>query len=63
MTHIVSGLFLIAFGLWRVFDSWHFFLDDLRGGVSVFFLVIGILSISLAIVGPEKIGINLDSEI
>ncbi|MBF0299455.1 MAG: hypothetical protein HQK51_12090 [Oligoflexia bacterium] len=55
MIQVILGLFLLAFGLWGVFDSWNYILDFFNGVAPLIMIVVGILSISLYLIGPENL--------
>ncbi|MBL6988533.1 MAG: hypothetical protein ISR65_02070 [Bacteriovoracaceae bacterium] len=60
MAQIVTGLFLIAFGLWGVFDAWHYMVDALKGGSGIVMAIVGVLSLALATKSSEKFVIGRD---
>ena len=55
MAQVITGLFLIAFGLWGFFDAWHYVLDVLKGGASIVLVFFGVLSLAVAIYSPDKL--------
>jgi hypothetical protein len=60
MAQVITGLFLIAFGLWGFFDAWHYVLDVLKGGSALVLIFFGVLSLAVAIYSPDKL---INSEI
>ncbi|MBF0360267.1 MAG: hypothetical protein HQK49_04610 [Oligoflexia bacterium] len=55
MIQVVLGIFLIAFGLWGLFDSWNYVLDFFNGFLPIIMTIVGIFSIALYVVGPENL--------
>ena len=55
MNQVIIGLFLIALGIWGLFDEWYYVLDFIKGSLPLFMIAIGILSILLFVVGPENL--------
>jgi cytochrome c biogenesis protein ResB len=48
MGHIVVGLFLIALGLWGVFDEWYYVINFVKAGASVLLCITGGLAMLAA---------------
>jgi hypothetical protein len=44
MLHITVGLFLIALGIWGVFDEWYYVIDCLKGGSAALMTVCGMFA-------------------
>ena len=54
MIEIVIGLLMIALGLWGVFDEYYYVSDFVKGGVPLFFMMIGLLAAMAGIVPIKK---------
>jgi len=44
MMEIVIGLFLLALGIWGLFDEYYYVADVFRGGLPIFLMFIGLLT-------------------
>ncbi|MBF0106078.1 MAG: hypothetical protein HQM16_12215 [Deltaproteobacteria bacterium] len=55
MTHIILGLFLIALGIWGLFDEWHYVMDISKGLLPLIMTAMGVLSLALFFVGPQNL--------
>ena len=51
MVEIVLGLFLIALGIWGVYDEYYYVADFVKGGLPVVLILVGLLA-TLAGVTP-----------
>jgi len=51
MVEIVLGLFLIALGIWGVYDEYYYVADFVKGGLPVVLMLVGLLA-TLAGVTP-----------
>lgn len=47
MVQVIVGLFLIALGIWSLFDEWYFVVDFIIGIGPILTLLIGLLSLAL----------------
>lgn len=45
MLHITIGLFLIALGVWGIFDEWYYVIDFFKGGSCALLMVGGLFGI------------------
>jgi len=55
MNEVIYGLFFISLGIWALFDQWYYVMDNLKGMLPVVMLAMGILSLVIVVVGPEKL--------
>jgi len=58
MLHIIIGLFLIALGIWGLYDEFYYVADIIKGGFPLF-LIFGGLIATLAGFIPPKTKENL----
>ncbi len=54
MLEIVIGLLMLALGFWGVFDEYYYVSDVVKGGVPLFFMMIGLLATMAGIVPIKK---------
>ncbi|MBF0205488.1 MAG: hypothetical protein HQK53_01230 [Oligoflexia bacterium] len=54
MIQVILGLFLLAFGLWSLFDSWNYVADFFKGFLPLAMILIGIVSIGISVFITEK---------
>ncbi len=47
MVQVIVGLFLIATGIWGLFDEWYFVLDFFNGFLPIVMMLVGLLSLGL----------------
>jgi len=52
--HIILGLFLVALGIWGIFDEWYYVLDCLKGGGSLLLLLVGLLAMIAGCFGKPR---------
>ena len=52
MMHVIIGLFFIALGVWGVFDERYYVVDFIKGGGSVFLIIVGALAIFAGVASP-----------
>ncbi|MBF0443903.1 MAG: hypothetical protein HQK54_18485 [Oligoflexales bacterium] len=57
MVQVIVGLFLIAFGIWGLFDDWYYVLDFFSGLIPVLMIMVGLCSLALVYIGP-KLGLK-----
>ena len=50
MFEIVVGLFLIALGIWGIYDEYYYVLDIVKGGLPIFLMMFGLLAALAGIV-------------
>lgn len=50
MLEIVIGLLLLALGIWGVFDAYYYVADFIKGGLPVFLMLWGLLSMLAGII-------------
>ncbi len=48
MTRVILGLFLLAFGIWGLFDNWYYFKDAFKGFLPLAMLALAALSFGVA---------------
>jgi len=53
MMHVILGMFFIALGIWGIFDEWYYVIDCVKGGVSLFLIVVGLLAIVAGVLGKR----------
>ena len=53
MVQVIVGLFLVAFGIWGLFDDWYYVVDFISGMVPVLMVLVGMCSLALAFLGPK----------
>ncbi len=53
MMRVILGLFLIAMGIWGLFDEWYYVLDFLNGFLPIVMTLIGVLSLILFFFGHK----------
>ncbi|MBF0314621.1 MAG: hypothetical protein HQK50_09710 [Oligoflexia bacterium] len=62
MMQVILGLFLLAFGLWGLFDSWNYVLDFFSGVMPLAMMGIGAFSIALYFIDPKVINKQTDDK-
>lgn len=53
MMEIVLGLFLVALGVWGIYDEYYYVADFVKGGIPVFLMLSGLIA-TLAGIIPVK---------
>ena len=53
MVQVIVGLFLVAFGIWGLFDDWYYVVDFISGFAPVFMVLLGVCSLALVFLGPK----------
>lgn len=54
MLHITIGLFLIALGVWGIFDEWYYVVDCVKGGGAMLLIVGGLVGMLAGLVRPGE---------
>lgn len=60
MTHIIVGLFLIALGIWGIFDEYYYVADFLKGGLPLLMVFLGLLATLAGFIPPKQKEEELD---
>jgi len=55
MVNLIIGLFLLALGIWAIFDEIFFVEDFMRGFLPMVMSIMGVFSLALYCVGKQKI--------
>ena len=53
MVHVTLGLFLIALGVWGLFDAYYYVMDFFKGGIPLLLLLLGLLAALAGFVPPK----------
>jgi len=54
MLHIITGLFLIALGIWGGYDMYYYVADIVKGGFPIVLILFGLLATLAGFIPPEK---------
>ncbi|MBF0234331.1 MAG: hypothetical protein HQK65_15025 [Desulfamplus sp.] len=54
MLHIIVGLFLIASGIWGLYDEYYYVADIIKGGLPIFLMLFGLVATLAGFIPPKK---------
>lgn len=54
MLEIVLGFFLVALGVWGMYDEYYFVADFMKGGIPLFLMLFGLLATLAGIMPLQK---------
>jgi len=53
MVHIIVGLFLIALGIWGLYDEFYYVADIIKGGFPLFLIFGGLVATLAGFIPPK----------
>ncbi|MBF0112553.1 MAG: hypothetical protein HQK74_07455 [Desulfamplus sp.] len=54
MLHIIVGLFLIAVGIWGLYDEYYYVADVIKGGLPIFLMLLGLVGTLAGFIPPKN---------
>ncbi len=54
MLRIILGLFLIAIGIWGLFDEFYYVADFIKGGLPIFLILSSLIAILAGVIPPME---------
>ncbi len=54
MLHIIVGLFLIAAGIWGLYDEYYYVADIIKGGLPIFLMLLGLVATLAGFIPPKN---------
>jgi hypothetical protein len=54
MLHIITGLFLIALGIWGIYDEFFYVADFVKGGLPLLMISFGLVATLSGFIPPKE---------
>ncbi len=54
MLHIIFGLFLIALGIWGLYDEYYYVADIIKGGLPIVLMLLGLVATLAGFIPPKN---------